>query len=194
MSVAFQAAGVAQVWHKKKICPLSEDMSRSRLQPNVARRWCPSLVIRGTCHAVDIGQMWQKNDVPCWRTLFHCRLWSNVVQNVPLIGGHYLSADFDQMWSKMCLLSEDFVSLQTSTKYGPKCAPCRRTLSHCGLQPDVIQTCAPHWRTLSCWGLQPNVVQTCAPQRRTSFATKFNHIWINNVLIIKKSQYQTSGL
>ncbi len=169
MRVAYWAAGVAQIWHKKKNCPLSKDVSHSGLWPNVARKWCPWLVIGGTYHAADIGQMWQKNYAPCRRTLPHCGLWPNVVQIVPLVRGLCHAVDFDQIWSKMCPSSEDFVSLPTLTKCGPKCAPRWRTLSHCGLWPDVVQTCAPHWRTLSCCGLQSNVVQTCTPWQRTSF-------------------------
>jgi hypothetical protein len=161
MRVAYQAAGVGQIWHKKEKCPSSEDMSHSRLWSNVAREWCPWLVIRRTCCPADIGQMWKKL--------------------MPLVGGLCLTADFDQMWSKMCPSLEDFVTQPTltkcgpncaprwrtlslvmqltSTKCGPKCAPCWRTLSHHGLWPNVVQKCAPHWRTLSCSELQPNVVQ-----------------------------------
>ncbi len=165
MRVAYRAADVGQIWHEKEKCPLLEDVSHSGLWPNVARECCLWLVIRRSCHAVDIGQIWQKNDAPCWRTLSHCRLWLNVVQIVPLIGGLcHAAADFDQMWSKLCPLLVDFVMQQTLTKCGPKCAPCLRTLSHCGLWPNVVQTCAPRWRTLSLCGLWPNVVQTCAPQ------------------------------
>jgi hypothetical protein len=58
---------------------------------------------------------------------------------MPLAGGLCLTADFDQIWSKLCPSLEDFVTQQTLTKCGSKCAPCRRTLSHCGLQPNVGQ-------------------------------------------------------
>ncbi len=169
MRVAYQAADVGQIWHNKKKCPSSEYVSRSGLRPNVAREWYPWLFIKRTCHAVDIDRMWGKNDAPCRRTLSHCRLWPNVVQIVPLVGGLCLTADFNQMWSKLCPLSEDFVMQRTLTKCGPKCAPCWRTLSHCRLLPDVVQICAPRWRTLSRCGLQPNVVQTCAPWWVTLF-------------------------
>jgi hypothetical protein len=40
MRVAYQAAGVAQIWHKKKNCR--------------------------TCHTVDFGQMWPENDAHDW--------------------------------------------------------------------------------------------------------------------------------
>ena len=60
---------------------------------------------------------------PHWRTLSRLGLRPNVVQNVPLIGGLYLIPDFDQMWSKMCPSSEDFVSSRTSTKCGPILRP-----------------------------------------------------------------------
>jgi hypothetical protein len=84
---------------------------------------------------------------------------------------------------QLCPLSEDFVSLQTSTKCGPKSAPhwrtlfnqmwpkmcplledfvTQRTLTKCGpkcapprggLRPNVAQNVPHHWRTLSCSGL-----------------------------------------
>jgi hypothetical protein len=139
MRVAYQAAGVGQIWRKKKNCPSLEDVSHSRLRPNLAREWCPWSVIGRTCHTADIGQMWQKNDAPCWRTLSHCGLSPNVVQIVPLIRGLCHAADFDQMWSKISPLLEDFVSLRTLTKCGLKCAPRLRTLSHCRLWPDVLR-------------------------------------------------------
>jgi hypothetical protein len=75
---------------------------------------------------------------PRGRTLSCSGLQPNVVQNVPLIGGLCLTADFDQMWSKMCPSSEDFVSLQTSTKCGPNIRPSsedfvmQRTSTKCG--------------------------------------------------------------
>ena len=46
-------------------------------------------------------------------TLSRSRLQPNLVQNLPLIGGLCLAADFDQMWFKMCPSSEDFVTLWT---------------------------------------------------------------------------------
>jgi hypothetical protein len=137
MSVAYWAAGVAQIWHKKKICPLLEDTHADfsqMWQENDAPHW-------RTCHAADIGQMWQKMmplvgglgslwistkcspNAPCWSTLSHCGLQPNVVQNVPLVGGFCLTADFNQMWSEMCPLLEDFVMLRTSTKCGLNMCP-----------------------------------------------------------------------
>jgi hypothetical protein len=113
-------------------------------------------------------------------------------QIVPLIGGLYHAVNFNQMWPKLCPSLEDFVTQWTLTKCGPKCAPCWRTLSHCGLQTNMIQKCAHCWRTLSRSGFLPNVVQTCAPQHRTLFIMEFDHAWINNVLIIKKGPYQTN--
>ncbi len=53
----------------------------------------------------------------------------------------YHTADIDQMWSR-------------------KFAPRRRTMSHSGLRPNMVQIFAPRWRTLSRSGLRPNVVQT----------------------------------
>jgi hypothetical protein len=66
--------------------------------------------------------------------------WPNVAKTMmPLVGGLCLTADFDQMWPKMCPSLEDFVMQWTSTKCGPKCAPHQRTLSRSGLQPNVAQ-------------------------------------------------------
>jgi hypothetical protein len=96
------------------------------------------------------------------------QMWSN---NVPLIGGLCLAVDFDQMWSEMCPLSEDFVSLRTLTKWGPKCAPCWRTFSRYGLQPNVVQTCALQRRTLLCYGVQPNMDQTTSSLSKDQYKT-----------------------
>jgi hypothetical protein len=76
---------------------------------------------------------------PHRRTLSRSGLQPNVPQNVPLIGGLCHAADFDQMWPEICPSLEDFVTQQTLTKCGPKCAPHRRTLSQSGLQPNVAQ-------------------------------------------------------
>jgi hypothetical protein len=127
-----------------------------------------------------------KNDTPCWRTLSHCGLKPNVVQTVIHIGGLCHAADFDQMWPKLCPSLEDFVMQQTSTKCGPNFAPCQRTLSRSGLQPNVAQIvplvgglchaadfdqmwskmCPLSEDFVSLWTL-PNVVQTYAPRQRT---------------------------
>jgi hypothetical protein len=108
-----------------------------------------------------------------WMKLSRSGQWPNVAKTImPLIGGHCLTADFDQMWPKMCPSLEDFVMQRTLTKCGPKCAPSWRTLSRSGLLPNVARMCpslkdfvslrtstkcgpkcAPHWRTLSCSGL-----------------------------------------
>jgi hypothetical protein len=76
---------------------------------------------------------------------------------MPLIGGLCLTADFDQMWPKMCLSSEDFVTQWTLTKCGPKCAP--------------------HWRTLSCSGLRPNVAQNVPLIQGLCHAADFDQMW-----------------
>ncbi len=142
----------------------------------IKRKFAPH---QRTCHTADFSQMCQENDAPHWRTCHTADIGQMWQKNMPLIGGLYqtadfdqmwsnnvalvtwlcLAVDFDQMWSKMCPSSEDFVSLQTSTKCGLKCAPCWRTLSHCGLWPNVAQTCAPWQRTLFCFGVQPNMDQ-----------------------------------
>ncbi len=168
-----------------KCAPHWRTLSCSELWPNVAQI-VP--LIGGLCHAADFDQMWPKlcplledfvtqraltkcgpKCTPHWRTLSCSGLWPNVAQIVPLIGGLCHTVDFDQMWLKLCPSLEDFVMQRTSTKCGPKCAPCQRTLSHCGLWPNVVRAYAPHWRTLSHSKLWPNVVQTCAPQQMTSF-------------------------
>ncbi len=150
----------------------------------------PWSVIGGTCHAADIGKMWQKNDAPCWRTLSCCRLWPNVVQIVPLVGG--------------------IVTQQTSTKCGPKCAPCWRTLSHCGLWPNIVQNeplIGGLCLTADFDQMWPKHVPLIGGLCHTAdfdqmwskhvpldgglhFAMKSDHIWINNIIITKKSQYQ----
>ncbi len=115
-------------------------------------------LVGGHCHAADFNQMWPKmcpsledfvtqrtltecgpNCAPHWRTLSRSGLQPNVVQIVPLVGGLCLTADFDQMWPELCPSLEDFVMQRTLTKCGPNCAPCRRTLSRSGFQPNVVQ-------------------------------------------------------
>ncbi len=72
--------------------------------------------------------------------LSRSRQWPNVAKTMmPLIRELCLTADFDQMWPKMCPSLEDFVTQRTLTKCGPKCAPRRRTLSRSGLRPNVAQ-------------------------------------------------------
>ncbi len=124
---------------KNNDTPCRRTLSHYGLQPNVVQL-VP--LIGGPFHAVDNGQMWSKlcpsledfvtqgtltkcgpNCAPHWRTLSRSGLWPNVVQNVPLVGGLCLITDFDQMWSKMCPLLEDFVSLRTLTKCGPSICP-----------------------------------------------------------------------
>jgi hypothetical protein len=140
-------------------------------------------LVRGLCLTADFDQMWSKlrpslqdfvtqrtltkcgpNCAPHRRTLSCSGLRPNVAQIVPLIGGLCHAADFDQMWPNLCPSLEEFVMQQTSTRCGPKCVPHWRTLSHCRLQPNVVQAYAPRQRTLSHRRLQPNVVQLCAPQ------------------------------
>jgi hypothetical protein len=118
-------------------------LSRSRQWPNVAKN----------------------NDAPHWRTLSHCGFLPNVARNVPLIGGLCHAADFNQMWPKMCSLLEDFVTQQTLTKCGPKCAP--------------------RWRTLSRSGLQPNVAQNVPLIGRLCHAADFDQRWPKNVPLVR---------
>ncbi len=140
---------------KNNDAPCWRTLSHCGLWPNVARN-VP--LIGEFCHAADFDQMWPKmcplledfvtqltltkcglKCAPHWRTLSNCRLWPNMAQNVPLIGGLCQAVDFDQMWLRMCPLLEDFVTQRASAKCGPKCAPHWRTLSHSGLQPNVAQ-------------------------------------------------------
>ncbi len=141
------------------------------------------------------------------------RHWPNVAKKMmPLVGGLCLTADFDQIWSKLCPSSEDFVTQRTSTKCGPNCALRQRTLSHSWLWPNVVRN------VLLVIGLcltadfdhmwskyVPLVGGLCHTADFNQmwskhvpldgwlcFAMEFNHIWINNVLIIKKSPYQTN--
>ncbi len=104
--------------------------------------------------------MWlknKKNVAPHQRTLPHCGLWPTMVQIVPLIGVPWHTADFNQMWSKLCPSSEDLVMQRTLTKCGPNCAP--------------------HWRTLSCSRLQPNVAQIVPLIRGLCHAADFDQMW-----------------
>jgi hypothetical protein len=110
------------------------------------------------------------------------------------------------MWPKLCPSSEDFVTKQTSTKCGPNCAPCWRTLSCSRLQPNVVQN-VPLIRGLcltadfdQMWSehmpLVGGLCHTADFNQMWSrhvllngvlcFAMEFDHIWINNVLIIEK--------
>ncbi len=104
------------------------------IKRKIAPRW-------RTCHTADFGQKWPENDARDWsleelvtqQTLAKCGK-----KMMPLVRGLCLTADFNQMWSK-CPLLEDFVLQRTLTKCGPNCAPHWRTLSHCGLPPNVVQ-------------------------------------------------------
>jgi hypothetical protein len=115
---------------------------------------------------------------------------------LPLIGGLCLTADFNQMWPKLCPSLEDFVTQWTSIKCGPNCAPHWRTLSRSGQKPNVAQNvplledfvtqqtltkcgpnCAPHRRTLSRSGLQPNAAQIVPLIGGLCHAADFNQMW-----------------
>ncbi len=139
---------------KNNDAPCRKTLSQCGLWPNVVQI-VP--LIEGLCHAVDFNQMWSKfcpsledfvtqrtstkcgpNCAPHWRTFSPNGLWPNLAQIVPLVGGLCHAVDFNQMWSKMCPLSEDFVSLRTSTKCGPSICPSledfvtQRTSIKCG--------------------------------------------------------------
>ncbi len=139
---------------KNNDAPCWRTLSHCRLQPNVIQI-VP--LIGGLCHAADFDQMWSKlcpsledfvtqrtltkcgpNCAPHRRTLSCSRLQPNVAQIAPLVRGLCHTADFNQMWSKMCPSLEDFVSLWRSTKCGPSICPSledfvtQRTLTKCG--------------------------------------------------------------
>jgi hypothetical protein len=100
----------------KKMMPLIEGLVTQRTLPKCGKKIMP--LVGGLCLTADFDQIWSKYVTPA--------------------RGLCLTVDFGQMWSEMCPLLEDFVSLQTSTKCGVKCAPCWRTLSRCGLQPNGV--------------------------------------------------------
>ncbi len=103
-----------------------------------------------------------------------------------------------------CPLLEDFVSLRTLTKCGPKCAPHQRTLSRSGLWPNEAQNVpligglvtqqtstkwgpksAPHQRTLSCSGLWPNVAQNVPLIGGLCHAADFNQMWLKTCPLLE---------
>ncbi len=197
-------ADFGQVWPENDThdWPTNKVVTQQKM-PNVAKTMVP--LIRGLCLTADFDQTWSKlcpsskdfathwtltkcgpNYAPHWRTLSRSRLWPNVAWIVPLIGGLCHTVDFNQMWSKLCPLLEDFVVQQILTKCGPNCAPHWRTLSRsrlnqirpklCPLLEDFVmqQTltkcylkCVSCWRILPHCGLQPNVVQAYAFRWRT---------------------------
>ncbi len=115
-----------------------------------------------TCHTADIGQVWPENDTHDWtldnvvmqRTMAKC---GKKIMLMPLVGELCLTADFDQMWSKLCPSLEDIVTQRTLTKCGPNCAL--------------------HWRTFSCRGLWPNVAQIVPLIGGLCHAVDFNQMW-----------------
>ncbi len=112
------------------------NLSPSRHWQSVAKKWCPLLE---DFVSLRTSTKCGPNCAPHWRTLSCSGVQPNVAQIVPLIGGLCHAADFYQMWSEMCPLSEDFVSLQTLNKCTTNCSPHRRTLSCSGFQPNVAQ-------------------------------------------------------
>ncbi len=141
------------MWQKND-APCQRTLSHCGLRPNVVQI-VPLIGV--LCHAADFDKMWPKmspsledfvmqrtltkcgpNCAPHRKTLSRSGLLPNVAQIVPLVGGLCHAANFDQMWSKMCSLSEGFVSLRTLTKCGPSICPLledfvtQRTLTKCG--------------------------------------------------------------
>ncbi len=161
--------------------------------------------------------MWPENDAHDWssdelvmqQTLAKCGK-----KMMPLVGGLCLTANFDQMWSKLCPSLKNFVTQQTLTKCGPNCALCQRTLLRSGLKPNVAQfvllvgglCLTADFNQM--WSLHiPLVGGLCHAadfdqmwskhvplEGGLCFATEFDQVWINNVLIIKKCRDQTNGL
>ncbi len=99
---------------------------------------------------------------PHWRTLLRSRLWPNVVQILPLVGGLCHAADFDKRWSEMCPSLDDFFD-QVWSKHVPlvgglchtadfnqmwsKYVPLNGVTSFCyGVRPQMDQQCAHHQR------------------------------------------------
>jgi hypothetical protein len=104
--------------------------------------------------------------------------WPNVAKTMmPLVGGLCLTADFNQMWPKLCPSSEDFVTQRDFDQMWPKMCPLsedfitQQTLTKCGPK------CARHWRTLSCSGLQPNVAQNVPLIGGLCHAADFDQMW-----------------
>jgi hypothetical protein len=201
----------------------SDKVVTQRTMAKCGKKMMP--LVRGLCLSVDFNKMWSKlcpsledfvtqrtltkcgpNCAPHWSTLLHSGLQPNVAKIVPLIGGLCHAANFDQKWPKFCPFSEDSVTQPTLTKCGPKCAPRWRTLSHCGLQPNVVQN-VPLVGGLcltvdfdQMWSKHmPLVGGLCHTadfdqmwfkhlplDGGLRFATEFDHIWTNNVLIIEK--------
>jgi hypothetical protein len=87
----------------------------------------------------------------------------------------------------MCSLLEDFVSLRTLTKCGPKCAPHWRTLSHCGLQLNVVRNVPLVGGLCHAVAFEQMWSKHGPLDRGRHFATEFDQIWINNILVIKKA-------
>ena len=98
-----------------KICPSSEDFVTQRTSTKCGPKIAP-----------------RQEDFA------HSGLQPNVVPKLPLVGGLCHTADFDQMLSKNCPSSEDFVAQRTSTKCGPYICPSledfvsQRTVTRCG--------------------------------------------------------------
>ncbi len=112
--IPFQVAYVSQ-----RMMPMIDhrrNLSRSGHWPNLAKKWCP---LPEDFVSLRTLTKYGPNCAPHWRTLSHSKLWPNVVQNAPLVEGLCLTADFNQMWAKMCPSLEDFISQQTLTRCGP---------------------------------------------------------------------------
>ncbi len=149
------------------------NLSCSRHLPNVAKM-VP--LVRGLCLNADFNQTWSKMSpsledfvllrtltkrgpkcVPCWWTLSHCRLWPNVVQNVPLVRGLCLTADFDQIWSKHVPL---IGGLCRNADFDQMCAVGQWPYLRCGAldtwvqKEEMILQVSDNWKIMRLSGLE----------------------------------------
>ncbi len=151
------------------------------------KKWCPLLE--------DFVSLWTltkcgQNCAPRWRTLSRSGLCPNVIQNVPLVGGLCLTADFDQMWSKMCPSLEDFVSLRTLTRCGLNMCPLSedfvtlQTLTKCGpnmcpLTEDFVLLRSSNTYGSTTYSSSKNVVPSNQVSKHQSTRNWNRHLWLH---------------
>ncbi len=87
-------------------------------------------------------------------------------------------------WSRDLLGFQHFVTQRTSTKFGPKCAPCQRTLSCSRLWPNVAQNVPLVGGLCHTANFDQIWSKHVSFNGWLHFATGFDHIWIDHVLII----------